>query len=80
MRYQKEIEVEEVTITMGKPDPNCDRCNGTGYIGDLHCFCKMNFSKPKRKKMVVEIRMGLPCGKCEKRRCVGCKHNGKEHR
>jgi len=49
----KNIEIEEIQITCGKPDPNCERCHGTGFWRGLHCPCKMSFGPPQKKKVRI---------------------------
>lgn len=41
----QKITCEKVEITFGKPKLDCPKCNGTGFVNDLHCACKMIFGK-----------------------------------
>ena len=65
----KVIEVEEIQISCGKPDPNCKRCHGVGVWHGLHCPCKMSFGpvKTKQVRMVaVKSDKGVTIGLEEK--------------
>lgn len=61
MEIEKEIEVEEVGITMTKdPDPNCKDCSGTGlwHRTKMICPCRAEFLPPVKKMMKVRIEIG----------------------
>lgn len=56
--YVKKVEVEEVSTTLGKPDPNCPKCKGTGHYHGLWCTCtieNMTFGPTIKKNILVAV-------------------------